>query len=907
MARAAETDGRPLRVLPGIEITTREGVHLLAVFPFEQTSTKRTELKGWLDFSGDGDTKQASRRSLDDIASKVDQEAGVIIVPHPFTHQIGMLDSARKMSTKVDWLECGHVRLIQVAEDRVKHIARDEGGTWVNRYVLATARPQDIESSSYCLAPFNRSDAHRPEEIGGECSWFRMAEASVEGLKQVACEPRTRISRSEPPARSHAAILGLTVKGGYFDSETFRLSDGLTCVIGQNYAGKSSVLDFIRFALGQEARITDPGDKDRLVARLNGILQPGSTVEVHMRLGGRLYVARRVFQPVAEGTGPRFRYVGCEGNPVTYEYDEEGDRLEPVQGVEFPLEVYEQGRIGRLRDDAKRQLDMLDEFAGVEPLKAERKRVVIDLNQSAARLSPLHAERETLLTRIATLPNLERELAEKERHLPGEEEKKWARSGQLASSLDASMTSLDDASARLDALGAVDIDVDTPDIEILFGHEAPVMPGTEELVHDEVLAPWHAELVRTLKDLGALRSAATDAISRLKQAAGRYSEQWDELQKNHERETATRLSQAGVESPLELLTRVRKLREEIDAIKTKSQPRLVDLRADIDREETARETLVRRLKSLDVAITARRQEKAASLTQELNDQIKIVLRPRADDAAHKQVLQELTAQQRVHAQQLPLLTGKLSPVELADALLRNGKTGDAADAKDLCQICGVTEHTQTVLCRIADDIKTLNRLQTTPVYDVPEILVRRRGEQNYASLSELSPGEQSAALLMLALQTHSLPLIIDQPEDELGYDFVVHLVVPALLEAKGVRQIIVVTHNANISVLGDADYVLKLENRPSTGGGRHCSAPTAGAFEDASVTKALLELEGGQHAFRFRLHRYALPRSMAPDKARLQAPPGSTPRELTQSGRGKQLSAVGDLFGAAEADRATSA
>ena len=294
------------------------------------------------------------------------------------------------------------------------------------------------------------------------------------------------------------------------------------------------------------------------------------------------------------------------------------------------------------------------------------------------------------------------------------------------------------------------------------------------------------------------------------------------------------------------------------------------MRGQIDRAETTRTALLRKLRTLNVGITARRQDRASALTRELNDQIRIVLHPSADDSSYREVLEDLTAQQRLRGEQLPLVTGKLTPLDLAEACLRSGKIGTDADASDLRQLCGITEHSQTVLCRIADEIEKLNRLQTTIVQDVPEILVKRRGEDNYASLrTELSPGEQSAALLMLALQTHSLPLILDQPEDELGYDYVVHLVVPALLYAKSVRQVLVVTHNANIAVLGDADFVCKLENHPSDEGSRHCAARVSGAFENPAITNALLDLEGGQRAFQFRLHRYALPRSSKPDATRV--------------------------------------
>ena len=211
--------------------------------------------------------------------------------------------------------------------------------------------------------------------------------------------------------------------------------------------------------------------------------------------------------------------------------------------------------------------------------------------------------------------------------------------------------------------------------------------------------------------------------------------------------------------------------------------------------------------------------------------------------------------------QLGLVVGKLTPLQLARALRNKGsvQVSDAA-AISLADLCGITPNTQNFLCRLADNISLLNQLETVAVPDVPKILVQRRGEAAFADLGTgLSPGEQSAAILTLALQTRSMPLLVDQPEDELGYSYVVHLIVPKILKAKFSRQILVVTHNANIPVLGDADHVTKMENRPRPDSGRTCVIADAGGFESPAITKALIELEGGQRAFNFRRFRYAIP------------------------------------------------
>ncbi len=80
------------------------------------------------------------------------------------------------------------------------------------------------------------------------------------------------------------------------------------------------------------------------------------------------------------------------------------------------------------------------------------------------------------------------------------------------------------------------------------------------------------------------------------------------------------------------------------------------------------------------------------------------------------------------------------------------------------------------------------------------------------------------------------------------------------------------THNANVAVLGDADHITKLENHPVPEGGRHCRPGVIGTFEVPDVTTALLELEGGERAFQYRLRRYSLPKTAKVDSDNLLRP-----------------------------------
>ena len=107
-------------------------------------------------------------------------------------------------------------------------------------------------------------------------------------------------------------------------------------------------------------------------------------------------------------------------------------------------------------------------------------------------------------------------------------------------------------------------------------------------------------------------------------------------------------------------------------------------------------------------------------------------------------------------------------------------------------------------------------------------------------------------LTIAMLSESNIPLVIDQPEDDLDNAFIFSAVVKALRAIKEHRQVILVTHNANIAVLGDAELLLPMRR----------SGDRGTAFDRGSIDKAETKntavniLEGGDAAFRRRQEIY---------------------------------------------------
>ena len=126
-------------------------------------------------------------------------------------------------------------------------------------------------------------------------------------------------------------------------------------------------------------------------------------------------------------------------------------------------------------------------------------------------------------------------------------------------------------------------------------------------------------------------------------------------------------------------------------------------------------------------------------------------------------------------------------------------------------------------------------------------------------LDKLSPGTRGIVLVLLYLALDDgddRPLIIDQPEENLDPKSIYDELVPLFEEAKKKRQIIMVTHNANLVVNTDADQIVVARAGPQPAEGLPTFTYRTGGLDESDVRKVVCDiLEGGERAFRDRARR----------------------------------------------------
>jgi len=239
-----------------------------------------------------------------------------------------------------------------------------------------------------------------------------------------------------------------------------------------------------------------------------------------------------------------------------------------------------------------------------------------------------------------------------------------------------------------------------------------------------------------------------------------------------------------------------------------------------------------------------RVEEADKINNEFGDVVLLTVRRGAHSKPYADRVSELLAGSRTRSQEeiARELATALPPVGLLTVI----EEGDAQRLANLLQRdLGQMNRVVTYL----RDHPDLYELDGQLFEDSLEITMFDHGVPK--AVEHLSEGQRATALLPLILREGTCPLIVDQPEDDLDNSFIFQVLVKNIARIKPVRQLVFVTHNANIPVLGDAEQIVVMHmERPDK-----AATPRLGDLDERKGDVLEL-LEGGKEAFEHREERY---------------------------------------------------
>lgn len=248
--------GSQLAVLPGVEVTSgsgSDGVHLVVL---TDAGTPAADLDRLLHgpcgfgrdhplFLSNGDPAP-SPKTADQILDGLDDRF-LAIAPHAMNDN--GIASGRSVRGSIRWKALHHSRL--AALDLPDGHSMSDDPSWSERF-----KNRDLDDFP-CLRwlPFiATSDAYSVERAGQRFTWIRMAEPSLEGLRQAMLDHESRVIPSwderlrvnpDPNAVGHAWIEGMTMRrlGNTDSSLELSFDPHLNVIIGGRGSGKSTVVN----------------------------------------------------------------------------------------------------------------------------------------------------------------------------------------------------------------------------------------------------------------------------------------------------------------------------------------------------------------------------------------------------------------------------------------------------------------------------------------------------------------------------------------------------------------------------------------------------------------------------------------------------------------------------------------
>lgn len=826
-------DYRPLYLFPGVEITVYGNIHILAIFGTDKTTSDIDSLLGAVRYRATkGKSDGCSECSAVEVIDEIARLGGLAIPSH--VDQASGIFTVFSGNTLEQILNSNHLFAFETVD-----ISKD--------------KPQLYTDKKLNLAEVLGSDSHHPSGADGRCypgshfTWVKMSKPSHDGLRLALIEGELSLKRSDlcscnPNTHADLVIESVEVHdakylgmGGFFSC---KLNPWLNTVIGGRGTGKSTLLEFIRIALKRLIEIPDSLSKEfskysgtSRTRHDEGLLRDSTKIIIIFRKDGARF--RITWSNVGNNHS-----IEEESSPGTWSVSQ-GDITQ-----RFPVRIYSQKQIFELAKQPHALLRVIDDAPDVNfhdwqvewdellskflSVRAQEREVRSGLQEESTAIGQLEdikrkleifekAGHATVLKEYQLRQNQRKAIdfwertwencAEQVRDcslnlLPQELDPQYFNSGniedkELFDAVEGIRTRFSKIQNEMALIAQGIDDAKTAWIQARSALEVSKKISTSTQEYEGLLVQ--------------LRASGTSDPS---EYAGlvKQRQYLEEKLKGFEkkRETLTHHQQIAAECWNKLYEHRRKittlrenfLGETLDG-NSYVQINVIPYGNKTTIEEEFR-TLIGRTSGgfdRDIGVVDGDEGFLAKLTQDSS----------------------LSMEDKITKLKSELL-----------AIHKNDEAAVAAakDRRFVSHIQGLTpEQIDRILCWFPDDSL--------------EVRYSLNDGESFKPVEQGSPGQKTAALLAFILSYGNEPLLLDQPEDDLDNHLIYDLIVTQLRKIKQKRQILIVTHNANIVVNGDAENVIALGIRSG-----QTKIVAQGGLQELSVRDEICRvMEGGETAF----------------------------------------------------------
>jgi hypothetical protein len=820
--KAAEKKG--LAVFPGVEITCMggpNGIHLIALL---DPSTGTREVESLLSDLGlqphqYGDIHTIANMTPLAVGAIIAERGGLAILAHTDSSKGALSDIRGEQRTAL--IQCPSIHAaegtdFQNEDARKKHkrvVDVLDGSDPTYQRKLAVYQASDN--------PTPKGDGHGLEGIGTRCAYFKLDQINIEGLRQCFGDPDVRIRQDfEYVVVSYPCIKRIKISGDFLDGAEATFHEGLNSILGAKGAGKSLLIEFLRFALGQA-----PTNKDILEdheSKLTQRLENYGTVEVTVAdETGIEFTVTRVWDP-------------AEDHPYT------GEVHDPSEA--FPVLFLSQNEIIKIAESENEQISFIDrffDFRGFQQRIADFDHELEELDHALAENLEAYRNQREIEEAITAL---NREIASLDAELKNPIFDQYTKQEAKDRALREQQAFIDDLIKQLETTRK-----DYARIQV------PALP--EAHASDPALRRAQSFNVQA-KDsiLQEVERIGAKLIQLKQQVETEYTKWLPDFQKA-KKDYGDAVLRAGGDYK-NLAQKRAKCVKQIEA----HQQRLVPIKQKSEQIKdisTERDAAIEALKKEYEAYSKERQTRCQNIEQQSAGRLKIRIHESSNVDEFRRRLHDLKKGSYLKDAEIELICVKTDPGTFVKAVIRNEVFGKGQFLEELAKAVGIDKDRMAILSEFLDTefpIEQLLSLEHKALpKDRPEILYNV-GEGKFEPLNRLSVGQKCTAMLIVALSDGMFPIVIDQPEDSLDIRTIWEDMCAKIRRGKERRQFIFTTHNSSLAVASDTDKFTILE-----AGAEHGRVMYSGSMDHAPLKKEVITyLEGGPDTYKTKFGKYRI-------------------------------------------------
>ena len=812
---------KDILVIPGIEVSTTQG-HLLLYF---ESTDKLRSFYGTLSFNED---KSFCNQGIVECLHKAIAYEGIGVLAH-ITLDSGFEKTIQRFGPQMEEVfKCQNLLGLEITRKEETVLYTDLDMSSDHRNLLSIWRETNNNKLHRDFAKLMSSDSHELARLGSNADGnsrltrLKMTELSFRSFRNALLSSESRVRLEDELPEQRPVIKHIKIEGELLDGVDIELSSNLTCIIGSRGAGKSTLLESIRETTGNSSssKLCDSEVWPQLIT---------------------------------------LDYVDEVGQSITMVREKSGtveNRTDPVNGItKIPIESYGQGdtanTIQHSEENPQVIIDFLDAFLplGLLMQQDEAYREQLRENQS---------EMKKLRVNLAALPEAKKALENEQKKMRIQEQSKAADIVKYHNAL------LKEREFRSELVNELNNLVNTywnilgdrtlfEKVAAMTGDN--IIVGKDYFSAVKTLVEEFGRLVNTKSD--ELKASLNEKIAALKEQLKQWQQKETDIQAKIEQKK-NELTQQGIPFDLGKINQIAKDILDYD----KKVKKLLDDQKKLVELGKARRNLIAQRLDNKKEITRQHLQFAQKINDDLKNSVDdFFINVHYNNGLHspefENTLKEIMNWRTSQVPKARVIASQVNVFDFVDAVKKNDRVLLRAIKVNGAQF--LTEEDITAIFYRLNDGYQYEDLENVAYDDLPRITVTKYVEEGGVKkpvikrISQLSLGQQQSVLLgILLLSNSTRPLLIDQPEDNLDSEFIYKTIVATLRKIKEHRQVIIVTHNPNIAVLGDAELIIPLK---STNNKAMIMSP--GSIDNPDTVNLCCQiLEGGESAFKQRQKLY---------------------------------------------------